>query len=247
MTPTIDALSRASRDLFNVKVLWIVIWPMLVSILLWVIIGVTIWDTIEKWLLIGLTGLGMQNFLEGVEPHWIAKGIQSMAHILLFVPLVFITTLVITAVFAMPVLIDTVAGRDYPELERNRGGSISGNLINAMVAICIFLGIWLLSLPLWLIGVGVLVPFIAATYLNQRLFRYDALAEHADGVEMRAVFNQYQTSWWGLGLLTSLLQFVPIVNLFAPVLTGLAFVHFGLARLAELRQPLLSTRVSAEK
>ena len=40
----------------------------------------------------------------------------------------------------------------------------------------------------------------------------------------------------GLGLLTGLLQFVPLLNLFAPVLTALAFIHFGLARLADLRR-----------
>ena len=95
----------------------------------------------------------------------------------------------------------------------------------------------MLTLPLWLIGVGVVIPFIAAAYLHQRLFRYDALAEHASREEMQAMFTRHQSSWWGLGLLTGLLQFVPVLNLFAPVLAALAFIHFGLARLAGLRQP----------
>jgi hypothetical protein len=34
-----------------------------------------------------------------------------------------------------------------------------------------------------------------------------------------------------LGLLTGLVQFVPLLNLFGPVLAALAFIHFGLARL----------------
>jgi len=68
------------------------------------------------------------------------------------------------------------------------------------------------------------------------MFRYDALAEHGSSEEMKILFSKYQSSWWGLGLLTGLLQFVPLLNLFAPVFTGLAFIHFGLARLAKLRQ-----------
>ena len=82
----------------------------------------------------------------------------------------------------------------------------------------------------------IIIPFIAAAYLNQRLFRYDALAEHASNEEMKALFSANQSSLWGLGLLTGLAQFVPILNLFAPVLSGLAFIHFGLGRLNNLRQ-----------
>jgi uncharacterized protein involved in cysteine biosynthesis len=87
-----------------------------------------------------------------------------------------------------------------------------------------------------LVGVGVIIPFIAAAYLNQRLFRYDALAEHASHEEMKVLFSANQSSLWGLGLLTGLVQFIPVLNLFAPVLSGLTFVHFGLRQLNDLRQ-----------
>ncbi len=236
MTTVFDALSRAFRDLFQFKVLWIVIWPMLAAVLLWLVLGVTFWDTFSGWIASGLDAIGMQTWLEGVEPRWVANAIQILAHLILFVPLVFMTALVITALFAMPALIGLVAERDYPQLKRENGGGMAGSLLNALLALGIFIAIWVLTLPLWMIGAGVVVPFIAATYLNQRLFRYDAIAEHASRVETQALFSTYQSSWWGLGLLTGLLQFVPLLNLFAPVLTALAFIHFGLARLACLRQ-----------
>ena len=114
-------------------------------------------------------------------------------------------------------------------------GGIAGSLLNALVAIGVFIAIWVLTLPLWLVGAGVVIPFVAAAYLNQRLFRYDALAEHASREEMRAIFSTHQPSLWGLGLLTGLAQFIPFFNLFAPVLAALAFIHYGLARLAQLR------------
>ncbi len=236
MTPIIDALSRGFRDLFQLKVLWIVIWPILAAALLWVILGLTFWDTFSVWFASGLTAIGVQSWLQGVEPRWIANVIQAMAHLILFVPLVFITALVITALFAMPALIRLVEVRDYPQLKRDSGGSMAGSLLNALLALCVFVAIWVLTLPLWMIGAGLVVPFIAATYLNQRLFRYDALAEHASREEMQLLFSNYRSSWWGLGLLTGLLQFVPLLNLLAPVLTGLVFIHFGLARLSTLRQ-----------
>jgi len=236
MTPIFNALSRAFRDLFQFKVLWVVIWPMLAAALLWLALGVIFWGTFSEWIASGFTAIGMQAWLDGVEPRWIAHGIQSIVHLLLFAPLVFMTALVITAVFAMPTLIRLVADRDYSRLERKNGGSLMGNLLNALIAIGVFMAIWAVSLPLWLLGIGALVPFVAAAYLNQRLFRYDALAEHASHEEMKVLFSMHQSSWWGLGLLTGLLQFVPFLNLLAPVLAALAFIHFGLTRLDNLRQ-----------
>jgi uncharacterized protein involved in cysteine biosynthesis len=235
MIPVFEALSRAFRDLFRFQVLWIVIWPILVAALLWLILGVVFWSTFSGWIATGLTAIGIQTWLEGVEPRWIAYGIQGVAHLILFVPLVFITALVITALFAMPALVHLVADRDYPQLERENSGGIAGSLLNALLAIGIFIAIWFATIPLWLVGAGVVVPFIAAAYLNQRLFRYDALVEHARREEMRVIFSTYRPSLWGLGMLTGLVQFIPFFNLFAPVLAALAFIHFGLARLAELR------------
>jgi uncharacterized membrane protein len=157
-------------------------------------------------------------------------------YLVVFVPLVALTALVITALFAMPALIAVVAERHFPQLGRERGGGFAGSLWNAFVALALFVGLWVVTLPLWLVGVGVIVPFVAAAYLNQRLFRYDAVAEHASRDEMAQLFQRERANWWLLGLLTGLLQFVPLLNLLAPVFAALAFVHFGLARIEALRQ-----------
>jgi uncharacterized protein involved in cysteine biosynthesis len=232
-----DALARALRDLFSLRVLWVVVWPMLAALLLWLALGVTFWGTFSGWIVQGLDALGIQTWLADLEPAWIANGIQALLHLLLFVPLVMLTALVITALFGMPALIRVVAGRDYPELERENGGGLVGSLWNAVVAIALFIALWLVTLPLWLIGVGVVVPFVAAAWLNQRLFRYDAIAEHATAGEMKALFRQERGGWWGLGLLTGLVQFVPLLNLLGPVIAALAFIHYGLAHLARRRSP----------
>jgi uncharacterized protein involved in cysteine biosynthesis len=96
--------------------------------------------------------------------------------------------------------------------------------------------LWIVTLPLWLLGpVGAVVPFIAAGYLNQRLFRYDALAAHADSAEIKALIEENKGALWGLGILLALVQFVPLLNFFAPVFTGLAFIHYCLGKLRDRR------------
>jgi uncharacterized protein involved in cysteine biosynthesis len=235
MTAILDALARALRDLFSLRVLWVVVWPMLLALLLWLALGISFWGTFSGWIEQGLDAIGIQTWLAELEPAWIANALQALLHLMLFVPLVMLTALVITALFGMPALIRVVAERDYPELERENGGCLIGSLWNAVVAIVVFVALWLVTLPLWLIGVGVVVPFVAAAYLNQRLFRYDAIAEHASADEMAVLFRQERSHWWGLGLLTGLVQFVPLLNLLGPVFAALAFIHFGLARLARQR------------
>lgn len=235
MSAIIDAVARALRDLFSLRVLWVVVWPMLVAILLWLVLGVTFWSTFSGWLTQGLDAIGIQTWLAEIEPVWIANGIQLLLHLMLFVPAVMLTALVITALFGMPALIRVVTERDYPDLGRENGGGLIGSVWNAGIAIVVFIVLWVVTLPLWLIGVGVIVPFVAAAYLNQQLFRYDAIAEHASADEMAVLFKQERGGWWGLGMLTGLLQFVPLLNLLAPVVAALAFIHFGLARLARLR------------
>jgi CysZ protein len=236
VTSVFEALSRAFRDMFQFQVLWIIIWPILAASLLWLVLGVAFWNTFSLWIASGLTAIGIQTWLEGVEPRWIAYGIQGIAHLILFVPLVFITALVITALFAMPALIRLVATSDYPNLKRENGGGFIGSVLNALVALTIFVALWVITIPLWLVGVGVIIPFVATAYLNQRLFRYDALAEHASREEMQTIFSAQRASLWALGLLTGLMQFIPFLNLVAPVLAALAFIHFGLTRLSELRR-----------
>lgn len=236
MISVLDALARAFRDMFRFKVLWVMIWPILLAGLLWLVLGVSFWTTFSGWIAQGLDMIGIHAWLESLEPLWIASGILVVVHLLLFIPLVLVTALILTALFAMPVLIRLVAERDYPQLQRKNGGGMAGSVLNAFLALGVFIAIWVLTLPTWLIGVGVVVPFVAAAYLNQRLFRYDALSEHASKAEMQALFAANRASLWGLGLITGLLQFVPLLNLFAAVLAALAFIHFGLARLEYLRQ-----------
>ncbi len=242
MNAVLDAMARALRDLFSLQVLWVAIWPLLAAGLLWLALGVTFWDTFSSWIEHGLDALGIRDWLTDIEPVWIAHGIQALLQIMLYPLLVVLTALVFTALFAMPALIRLVAARDYPQLRRERGGGLAGNLWNAAIAIVLFLALWVVTLPLWLIGAGVIVSFVAVAYLNQRLFRYDAIAEHASAAEMATLFRSERGGWWGLGLLTGLVQFVPLLNLLGPAFAALAFIHYGLGRLNQRRSPACTNK-----
>ncbi|MDL1864885.1 EI24 domain-containing protein [Nitrosomonas sp. H1_AOB3] len=235
MSGLFSALSRASANLFNPRMLWLWSWPMLVSAIFWWLIGMLLWTPLSGWVLTIIPADTLQNWLESSRLQVIADSVESIINVIIFVTLAITTSLVITALVTMPALVNFVAKRYYPDLARMQGGTITGSLRNVISAIVIFFTLWIVTIPLWFTGIGLLAPLLAAAYLNQRLFFYDALSEHANSTELDKLFSTDRPARWSLGLLTGLFQFVPFLNFFAPTLTALAFTHFELGRLAKLR------------
>lgn len=95
----------------------------------------------------------------------------------------------------------------------------------------------LLFIPLWPV-----LPVVLFGYLNQRVFRYDALAEHATGWEMETLIRRHRRELFLLGVVPALVGLIPLLGLFAPVYGGLAFIHYCLARLAQLRDEPVATQ-----
>ena len=95
---------------------------------------------------------------------------------------------------------------------------------------------FLVSLPLWFIPpLWPLIPVAILSWGNQRLLRYDALAEHADPAEMARIFRERRGGLYLLGFLLALLAYVPLVQFLGPVVFGLAFIRYLLGALIELR------------
>lgn len=237
MAQVLTALAGALRDLREPRIIAIVLLPMLGSISIWVILSWIFWDSWTAWLNGLAAGTTGGRWLEGVGAGWLLQGLSTLGVIVLVAPATLITALVINEIVAMPAIVSHVAGRYYPRLDRGAGGTPIGSALNATIGIAIFCLLWVVTLPLWFTGVGALVlPALTSAYLNQRLLRYDALAEHAGRDEYRQVLARMKGKLYLLGLLVALLYYVPIVNLLAPVASGLAFTHLCLAELAHLRQ-----------
>jgi len=153
-----------------------------------------------------------------------------------FVPLVYLTALFIVSLFGMQQLVNHVAQRSYPKLERRRGAGIAGTGWNSLVALFGMLALALLSVPLWLLPpLWPLLPPVILGWVNQRRLRYDALAEHAEAGERARIFRARRGALYLLGLLLALVAYVPLLGFFAPVLFGLAFIHYLLGALAAER------------
>jgi uncharacterized protein involved in cysteine biosynthesis len=237
MSPAIAALFAALRDFWQPRILALAVLPPLAAIAAWAGLA---WFFASDWAQAVDAWIAHTSWLSWVRDwglSWIVVWVGEIGAIALMLPIVLIAAVLVTDVLAMPVIVPFIGGQHYPRLEKRRGGTVAGSLWNAVVAIVVFVLLWMVSLPLWFTGIGaLLLPPLISAYFNQRMFRYDALAEHADAAEYRAILRDAGGRLYLLGLLLSILLWVPLVNLTVPVLSALAFTHLGLAELARLRR-----------
>ncbi len=233
----VGALLYGIANLLHPRMLWLMVWPMLVALVFWGAVAVAFWGRLAA----ALAAL-FQRWLEpaaGFVRFDFGDATVVAAYVVLFlliVPLVYLTALFILGVFGMQKMVDYVAQRSFPALERKRGGSLGGSVWNGTATLGGIALAFTVSLPLWLLPpLWPLIPLAIFTWANQRLLRYDALAEHADREEMMRLFRERRGALLLLGLALALLAYVPLVGFIAPVAVGLAVIRYCLGALQEMR------------
>lgn len=224
-------------NLFHPRMLWLMVWPVVVSLLLWGTVAVVLWGKLAFWLadLIVRYTASAAAYIN-LDVGNLALILANVLLVILFIPLVYVTALFILGVFGMNAMVDYVAQRSFPGLERRHGGGSVGSALNGAVAFLGMLGLFIVSIPLWVVPpLWPVIPVVILAWVNQRLLRYDALAEHADKEEMRALFRERRASLYVLGIVMALAAFIPLAGFLAPVGFGLAYIHFLLGALQDRR------------
>ena len=178
-------------------------------------------------------------------------------------PLIVLGALLLVAVFMTPAMVELVAQRRFPQLERKRGGSMVASVFWSFGSLVLALIALVVSLPLWLIPPLVLVlPPLIWGWLTYRVFTYDALAGHASVAERQAVMAQHRVPLLVIGILSGYLGAAPTLLwasgamfiAMAPLLVPLAiwvytlvfafaslwFAHYALGALERQRMPAAS-------
>lgn len=227
----IEILIRAGRDLLRAELLWHALWPPLAAFVVWSGVAWFVWLPLAQWIVAELPDWSWLN--------WLGPSLAHVAVFFIFAPLVYFTALLLVAVFALPRMMTLIALRDYPDVSRQGSAQAAfwGSLWNTLVAGAIFVVGWLLTLPLLLIpGALFVLPLFWAAWLNQRAFRFDALAEHAQPGEIAALVSRERGRFYLGGLAGAALGYVPFLHLLAPAYTAVLFVHLSLGALRELRR-----------
>jgi uncharacterized protein involved in cysteine biosynthesis len=224
------ALRRALPIMLSARVIGLATLPVLGAAVVWTVVAVVAWSPLTD---------ALARFI-GAPPDgaalWQRIAADTVA-VLMFAALAIATALAAIAVLTMPVIVKTVAARHFPGLAAHRGGTLAGSTRNAVLALVAFVPLWLLTLPLLAVPpLYVGASLLLNAWLSQRMFRYDALAEHASAGELAAIVRERRNRLMLLGLVLSPLSLVPIVNvLVLPIYAGIAFTELCLADLAQRR------------
>jgi len=176
------SLLYAAANILHPRMLWLMLWPMFLAVVFWGGIALFLWRDLAQRLAMWLQhGLDYALSWAHLDLATAASFAANVLLVIAFVPLVYLTALFILSIFGMQKMVDYVAARTYPQLERRRGGGIAGSGWNSFVALVGMVGLFILSAPLWLFPpLWPIIPLAILGWANQRLLRYDALAEHAD-------------------------------------------------------------------
>ena len=237
MSEIAKALVKALASLLHPRMLLLMLWPVAIALALWLGLAFAFWSQAAAWLQLQFQQSEVIAWAINVWPlTLLAAHLAWILLVLLFLPVVLVTAVLIIGVFAMPAMVKHVAEQSYSQLDRRQGGGFAGSVWNGVAALAWFGLLLVLSLPLWLFPpLWPLLTIALFGYLNQRVFRYDALAEHASGWEMQTLIGRHRGELFLLGIAIALFGMIPILGFFAPVYGGLAFIHYCLARVAQLR------------
>jgi CysZ protein len=225
------ALARALPVLFSPRILAVVFLPLIGAAAFWTVVAWFAWAPLARWL---------SAVLLGGDSGFSLFAASAFAALLLMLAAV-LTVLVAVAVLAMPVIVDAVADRAFPALAKLHGGTFVGSVVNAAAAIAVYFPLWLLALFLLAVPpLYVAVSLLLNAWLNQRLFRYEALALHAGRDEMRVVNSGARGRLFLLGLALAPLSLIPVVNLLVPIYAGIAFTCLCLDELETNRAGALT-------
>ncbi len=262
MKELIGSCGRAAAYCLHPRVILLSLLPLLLGGLFALLLGWLYWESavaavraqLDAWALVG----SVLDWLSAVGLDALRALLAPLIVVLLAVPVLVVTALLIVATVMMPKLVDLVAARRFPALERRHGEPLWRSLLASLAATVAALGALLLTLPLWLIPpLALLIPPLIWGWLSYRVMSFDALAEHASRDERNRLMREHRLPLLGIGVLTGYLGAAPVLVwavgavalALAPFLivlsmwlytlvfafSALWFIHYALAALAAMR------------
>jgi hypothetical protein len=257
-----DAFWRAAAYCLHPRVIALSILPLVIVGGLAGALGYFFWEssiaavraTMESWLLVA----SLLQWLDSVGGSAFRTVLGPLIVVALAVPVIVVVSLLLVAVLMTPAIVDLVAARRFPALERKRGGSFMQGVLWSLGCTLLALVLLLLSIPLWFVPpLVLLLPPLIWGWLTYRVLTFDVLAEHASKEERRAILREHRWPLLGMGVVAGYLGAAPsllwavsaTMLIFAPILiivsvwiytlvfafSALWFAHFALAALLHLR------------
>ncbi len=236
------ALQRSLASLGSGKVWLYILGPALVAVVFMIGVSIAFFD----YLITSFIEQPPMSWINEWGWSWLAQALAALGGWLVILSASYLVAMLLTAVLVLPLMLNHLAARNYPDLARQGKENFVASTWNSVWAAVLFVIGWVVTLPLWLIpGLGLFLPLFWMAWLNRRTFAYDSLAEHATDGEWRELRKQQAMPLLLLGFTMAALTHVPFIGLLAPSLSALAYIHFCLESLRRQRGGAVVSILSA--
>src|SRR5258708_28383692 len=129
MNATLNALARALVSLMHPRMLWLVVWPVLVALIIWVTLAALYWSEAAGWIDLQLHQWPVYEWAVSIWPLTLfAAWFGLLLLLLLFLPVVLITAGFVIPGGSRPRLAPPRGSRAYSGLSPTKGGPLARTL-----------------------------------------------------------------------------------------------------------------------
>ena len=120
---------------------------------------------------------------------------------------------------------------DFPTLIKNSASIFDATTISLSLS-AKYICVWIGTFPLWFFipGGNILVPYLLLSWFNSQLLSYEVLLELMPKEGASCFIKNHRLDIYLMGLMTSVLYFIPLLNFLAPVITAFAFTRLILSK-----------------
>lgn len=163
-------------------------------------------DALDTW---GVSHMVL-SWMDGVGLGFLRAMVAPFLLVLLAVPLVIVLCLLLVASFMTPALVKLVRARRFPQWSPALATPWWRSLLWSAGASLTALGLFLISLPLWLIpAFALVVPPLIWGWLTYRVMAFDTLVDLASSAEREALLKRHHTSLLGMGVICGYIGAAP--------------------------------------
>lgn len=224
-----DSFWRACAYCFHPKVIFLSLVPLILMMVIVMGLGALYWDaalqSVRLWMDASSTLDWAWIWLERVGLMSLKSVVPPLLIIFAVTPFVVVMSLLAVSFMMTPALVNMVADRRFPHLERKRGGSMLRGVGWTFLSVVLALGALVLTLPLWwLPPLAVILPALIWGWLTYRVMTYDVLSEHASLHERLELMRRYRFQLLSIGVITGLMGAAPSLVWASGALFVAAFV-----------------------
>jgi len=204
---------KSLKDILSLKVLMFILKIGISSIAIWVAILIYFWESFEGFI---------TSFLSWIPWEWAQDSIAYLAAPLFGYTLIILTISLLTSLFSDKLMI-SLAKKHYPNQKIVDDVSITGSIMVTIKSIIIFLIFFIILFPL------IFIPIFGQVVL---LYLWSILLKEPTIHDVGGLFisdpkilKEKRKKSTIIAMLASLFNYIPFLNIFAPIFAQIVFLH----------------------